>query len=211
MPGTSGQWGGRPIGGPWDNHVSDDELEKFGEDVGMPMHGSVQKVRPHTADTHDPSFDRVPTVDVPDADDGILIRIGGTGFGTSPGQGTKNSRSSMPWRESVHRSLVEAFISMKDTPQGQMVPADDVSVVDRDVATSGFRAATDIGRVDPIGVLMSIDPDYLRKVLSSLGNEQIHDIYERWAEDVLSRDVREIEDATSRIAKGGYEDEAYSR
>lgn len=33
LPGTSGEWGGRPKGGHWDNQVSDEELSSIADRV----------------------------------------------------------------------------------------------------------------------------------------------------------------------------------
>ena len=233
MPGTSGEWGGRPKGGKWDNRVDDDELEKRGKKPhpaygkmygeqgstvaghGLPMGNPFRTRRqpPNDVAAHDQTDDEVeamishevPPVDMP----GAILKVGNPSF-SAIGHARKYSRHQpgFTWKEGRHRGLVEAFVSLKDVPAGNVQASMGVREADDEAARGEFgrvstavhKAINDLDDAEIVKLLFKIDPERFAKSLGAVGKEKLVDIYEKWAESVVRNDAKSINSMAERLA-----------
>ena len=201
MPGTSDQWSVRPKGGHWDNHVPDEELEdKIGEyNYGLPFQGDITR-RSYT-----------PKAGSEEEEVPVPRPMKGPAKFSPIGHSRKYHRHQpgLTWKESFHRNMVEAFVSLKDTPSAEKQCSHSVHDVDLDLAKHMFRTARGEARkkIDSVDepelvrFLIQIGPDHFLKSLGEIGKEKLIDIYERWANDVLGGDGASIERTTERIMR----------
>jgi len=202
-PGTSGEWSAGPKGGSWDNHMTDIELNIAARQDEY-NYGPIRK----TSSGEDPLYDRIPQAPMGDVEldkGAVILKVGGAGFGNHGGA-MKQARMSpgLTWRESRHRGLVEAFVSLKDTPQGCTANSASTHDVDRDIETDRFRSVHDQSKAsfgdesDMIKLMMKIEPNYFANSLGKIGKDELMDIYEQWIDEVLSNED-DIGKMTERI------------
>jgi len=215
-PGSSGQWSARPTGGQWDNKLDDDELEKYGRtdeyNFGMPFAGNVAaKVNPHTGVSSDD--EKIPSANIiePGKKRDYMKMYGGSKFSTGPGTFGKNNRSrgGTTFRENLHRSLVEAFISLKDTPCASKEQSSGVHDVELDFINNMFNGVVSQARdkmssmddQNKVKFLFALEPDHFANSFGELGKDKIGDMYEKWISDASSRNGEDLEKMAEKIAK----------
>lgn len=207
MPGTSGEWGGRPKGKGWDNHMSYAKLDKAArqDEYG---YGPVKSL----GGGKNPDDNKIPVVPTHDVELGkgaVILKVGGAGFGTV-GKAMKQARMQpgMSWRESVHRGLVEAFVSLKSTEHGCLDDSLPAHEIDKGMNNDAFTAAHDRGREsmdgmkdgDMVMLMMKIDPEYFANSLGKMGKQSLMNTYDEWATEMVS-DEKDITGMTERIMK----------
>jgi len=228
-PGTSGQWSARPKGNPWDNAVTDDDLERAGKgegpfrrqdeyNYGLPFQGNIMKRSPEMSVQHPEDDDiiafHIPTDDeTKDTDtiDARMKQVGGAKFTQTPGHSLKYSRMQpgFTWKENYHYGLIEAFVSMKDTPAAPKQCSHSMHDVDLDFAKNTFMdvhgtARKQLDTMDEpslVKFLIQIEPEHFMKSLGEIGKDKLLGIYETWASDVLTGEGMNIERMSERIMK----------
>jgi hypothetical protein len=224
MPGTSGGWSNRPSGDQWDNEMDDDELSLAGRtdeyNYGLPFASKIDKrvsINPHDSEEdnlvpvtfHIPDDKDTETEDDPIRD--FIKMTAPSKFVMSPGHARKYSRHQpgMTWKESVREKMIEAFISLKDTPYGKKEKSHSMHDVDLDFIRDRFNKASVHGmkhiqscdEPDLVRFLIQIEPDHFMKSLGSVGKDKLMNIYDEWISEVLDSDSGRIDKMAERITK----------
>lgn len=122
MPGTSGQWGGRPKGGHWDNEMDDEELSKYGkveEFTGIPFAPNPKNIgTPHDERGEDQTVYfkvHVPDDVEDDEEDGSFEKFLQTQYKAGLGNHMKHSRYTpgFSFRENK-KGIVGQFLREQD-------------------------------------------------------------------------------------------------
>lgn len=117
--------------------------------------------------------------------------VGQFQFGMGAQKKRLNRRESMsrgPWK-----TLSEAYVSLRGTPEGQMTLSKGVEQAELDALKGEFADAyksvgdemTGMDDADVVKVLFVLDPDHAAQNFKQVGKEKLSDIYKSWASDIM--------------------------